>query len=597
MCGIIGLLKLNSDSASINELVAGLKKMEYRGYDSWGYAFCDETGLKIEKKVGRITASSLQGNAAVLIGHTRWATHGAVTEANAHPHLDCKGKIAIVHNGIIDNYLELKEELMKKNHIFKSQTDSEVVAHLFEEAHGNLYERAKHIAPRLHGSFALVIIDNEFKNEIVAIKNESPLCIGVSEKNNKNYEIIFASDPLAFLDKTSEVIYLDEGDIAYARKVDNSKIDLKFFNISQQKEVNKKPATMQWKGINTELADYPHYMLKEIFEQPQTLLAGMNIEAAQSFADAIKGKKVVAIACGTARHAGVIGKHLLQRIAHFSIDAMMAHEFSYFIDDLDKNTILLAISQSGETADVLECVRKAKKRGIKVYSIVNVPSSTLARESENVFYINCGPEIAVASTKAFTNQVLAFYLIAYALANKLNIAEKKLKELIKKINDSINYFDQKAREIAQYIHKKQHVYMIGRGVNFPIALEGSLKLKEVSYIHAEGMPAGELKHGTLALIEKSVPVILLAPNDYTYNDSISNGLETKARGAYLIGISDKPHPSFNIWIQLPELAKDDDVLYPLLEIIPLQLIAYHTAVLLGRDVDKPRNLAKAVTVK
>ncbi|HLC68729.1 MAG TPA: glutamine--fructose-6-phosphate transaminase (isomerizing) [Candidatus Bilamarchaeaceae archaeon] len=589
MCGIIGMLKRQESEETLREAAQALKRLEYRGYDSWGYAFLNGGKVEMEKRIGRISIPNIHSKARVAVLHTRWATHGGVTEENAHPHLDCTGRIAVVHNGIIENYLDLKEQLIQRKHLFKSQTDSEVVAHLLEETEGSLYERAKQIAPRLKGSFALVIMDASSTSELVAIKNESPLCMGIGEDR-----IVFASDPLAFLDYTSKVIYLEEGELGYARQ-NNGNFELRFFDIAQQKEIQKQPITLPWKNVDNELKEYPHYMLKEIFEQPKALLAGMDLESAQTMADALKGRRVVVVACGTARHAGVIGKHILHRIAKFPVDVIMAHEASYFMQDLDPDTVLLAISQSGETADVMECVRKAKARGIQVYSIVNVPSSTLARESKYVFYINCGPEIAVASTKAFTNQILAFYLLAYIMAGKREEVKKQLIDVSKLLAQYLPYLDQKAREVALSIKNKKHVYMLGRGVNFPIALEGALKMKEISYIHAEGMPAGELKHGTLALVEKGTPVILLAPSDYTYEDSISNGMETKARGAMLIGISDKAHPSFSIWTELPKL--ENPIFYPLFETAALQLIAYHTAVTLGRDVDKPRNLAKSVTVK
>lgn len=589
MCGIIGMLKLEPNDKHIEELVAGLKTLEYRGYDSWGYAFNDKNGISVEKKTGRITRSDKTGTPNVLIGHTRWATHGGVTDQNAHPHTDCKEEIAIVHNGIIENYLELREELIQKGHTFKSQTDSEVIAHLFEESAGTLFERAKIVSKKIKGSFAIVAISSKHEKEMVAMKNESPLVVGLSDNC-----IMFASDPLAFLKKTNKAIYLSEGEIAHVKK-DDDKFKLLFYNSFKDEYIKKRPVTIDWTTDGAELDNYPHYMLKEIFEQPNTLMAGLNVTAAEKLAGFIKNKKVIAIACGTARHATVIGKHMLNRIANYNLDVMMAHEFSYFVDNLDKEKIILAVSQSGETADVLECVRKAKQKGIRIISIVNVPSSTLARESEEVFYINCGPEIAVASTKAFTNQVLAFYLIASSLNNSLENATRQIEKMSRILQENLPYFDQKAREIAEYLKIKNHVYMLGRGVNFPLALEGALKLKEISYIHAEGMPAGELKHGTLALIEKGIPVVLLAPEDYTMVDTLNNGLETKARGAYIIGISNKAHPSFNIWVQIPKL--DEDVLYPFLEVIPMQLIAYYTAVLLNRDVDRPRNLAKSVTVK
>ena len=589
MCGIIGILKINGSEETVAELVSSLKKMDYRGYDSWGYAVINDNALKIEKKAGRITKGTLHEKTFIGVGHTRWATHGGVTDENAHPHTDCKNEIAIVHNGIIDNYLELKKELEEKGHIFKSATDTETIAHLFEEADGNLLEKAKKVVKKLKGSFAITTIDKKNPNEMVAIKHESPLIIGKGKDR-----IIFASDPLAFLEYTQKAYFVEENEIVFARRND-AIVELEFYNFVEGKKVKRELKELDWKAESAELNWYSHYMLKEINEQPSALRHCINVENAQKVADEIKGKKVVAVACGTARHASVIGKHLLHKIAKFPIEVMMAHEFSYFVDDAPEDTLILAVSQSGETADVLEVVRKAKRRGLPIISIVNVISSTLARESKIVFPLNCGPEIAVASTKAFTNMVLAFYLISYSLVGKLKEVKENMSSIISILEKQLPYFDKKAREIAKYLKNKKHAYLLGKGVNLAMALEGSLKLKEISYIHAEGMPAGELKHGTLALIENGTPVVLLCPTDYTYNDCISNGLETKARGAYLIGISDKNHPSFDQWVELPQI--DEEIFYPLLEAIPLQLIAYYTAVLLGKDVDKPRNLAKSCTVK
>ncbi len=596
MCGIIGILKIEESENLINELVLSLKRMAYRGYDSWGYALVNNGELKIEKKTGRIGSGGLQEKTFIGVGHTRWATHGGVTDENAHPHYDCNHSIAVVHNGIIENYLELKKELKEKGHKFTSETDTEVLAHLLEDAEGsNLFEKSKNIAKKLKGAFAVIAIDKNSPNEMIAIKHESPLIIG-----KKQDSFVIASDPLAFLEYTQDAYFVEEGDIVSLKR--NGSIDIQFYNYLSDSLVTRELKKLEWKPESADLKGYPHYMLKEIMEQASALRNGMNKEAAQKIAEFMKGKNVVAVACGTARHAAVIGKHILHKIAKYDLDVMMAHEFSYFIDDLEsrsngasKDTVILAVSQSGETADVLDVVRKAKARGFPVISIVNVTSSTLARESVAIFPLNCGPEIAVASTKAFSNQVMAFYLIAYAMIKQLDSAWISLSRLATTIDKQLPYFDKIARKIAEKIYNKQHIYVLGKGVNFAIALEGSLKIKEISYIHAEGMPSGELKHGALALIEKDTPVILIAPTDYTRVDCISNGLETKARGAFLIGISNVNHPSFDEWISLEEL--EDPIFYPLLEIAPLQLIAYHAGVLLGRDVDKPRNLAKSVTVK
>ncbi len=588
MCGIIGILKTENSKNTVDEMISSLKKMDYRGYDSWGYATINGK-LKIVKKVGRITKEALQEEDAFIgIGHTRWATHGNVTMENAHPHTDCKKEIAIAHNGIIENYLQLKEELKKKGHFFESDTDTEVIAHLFEDETGNLFERAKKISKKIIGSFAIVGIDIKNPDEMIAIKNESPLLIGVSSDS-----FIVASDPLAFMDNTKNMYILSDGEIAHLKK--NKKLEIEFYNYIEDKKIDKKIEKFEWDHKESGLDGHPHFMLKEILEQPYSIERGINEKRAAEIGKFIKDKNVVAIACGTARHAAVIGKHILYRVAKKNIEVMMAHEYGNFIDDAPENTIILAVSQSGETADVLEVVRKAKKRGLDVISIVNVQASTLARESKLVYPINCGPEIAVASTKAFIGQILAFYLIAYSIAGQLEESKEKIFKMIGFLKNKMEYYTIKTKKIAQRIYLKNHIYVLGKGVNYAIALEGALKIKEISYIHAEGMPSGELKHGTLALIEKDTPVILICPTDYTYNDCISNGLETKARGAYLIGISDKNHPAFDDWINIGEF--EDKMFYPFLEIIPLQLIAYYTATILGRDVDKPRNLAKSVTVK
>ncbi|MDD5023101.1 MAG: glutamine--fructose-6-phosphate transaminase (isomerizing), partial [Candidatus ainarchaeum sp.] len=477
MCGIIGILKTEEKDSAVEELVSSLKRMDYRGYDSWGYAILHDDKIKIEKKTGRITKGALKEKIFLGIGHTRWATHGGVTDENAHPHTDCKNEIAIVHNGIIENYIELKKELEIRGHKFKSETDTEVIAHLFEEEQGSFFERAKSVSKKLKGSFALVAIDRKNPNEMIAIKNESPLLIGKREN-----EFIVASDPLAFLDHTQNAYLLEEGDIVLLRK--NGEIELEFYNFIEGKEVKRNLKILDWKAQSADLNGYAHYMLKEIMEQPFSLRNGINEEAAKKLANIMKGKNVVAVACGSARHATVIGKHILHRVAKFQMEAMMAHEFSYFVDDAPENTLILAVSQSGETADVLDVVRKAKARNIPVISIVNVSSSTLARESKAFFPLNCGPEIAVASTKAFSNQVLAFYLIAYAMINNLEKAKISLSRLIVAIEKQLPYFNKKAREIAEKIYNKQHAYVLGKGVNFAIALEGALKIKEISYIHA-----------------------------------------------------------------------------------------------------------------
>ncbi len=599
MCGIIGVLG-EGEAAPI--LLSGLKKLEYRGYDSWGIATINNK-LRIEKRVGKIEGVSerelnaLKG--VIGLGHTRWATHGDVTKENAHPHADCASEIAVVHNGIIDNYVELRNALEARGHVFKSQTDTEVVPHLIEDeiaAGASFADAVMRAARKLKGSFALALLNTREPGTLVGVRNESPLIVGIGEKN-----FFIASDVLAFLNSTKRVVYLNDEEMVVARKNSNG-ISVDFMDFGG-KHLEKKPVEVSWNAESAEKCGYPHYMLKEIMEQPVALRNALNqnFDYIQEFADDLKNASVVSIACGTARHAAVVGKHLFDKIAGKPMEVMIASEFAYFADRFPENAVLLTVSQSGETADVLEGVRKAKARGARVYSIVNVVGSTLARLSDKTIYINAGPEIGVASTKAFVNQVGIFYMLAFALAGKLEEGIRDLKQASALLEKTLHENDAQMRFLAETIKTKKDVYFIGRGVNFPIALEGALKMKEISYIHAEGMPAGELKHGTIALIEKDVPVIALNPRDYTFHDTLNNALETKARGAFLIGVSNEDHEGYAELVSLPSIERQANgelkPYYVLLEVVSLQLLAYHVAVLLGRDPDKPKNLAKAVTVK
>jgi len=598
MCGIVGFISLNGESNAGEILAGGLKKLEYRGYDSCGIAVLDGGELVIKKDAGKIDEVSQkhafsEEKGVVGAAHTRWATHGGATKENAHPHADCSGEIAVVHNGIIENYQQLRNELQELGHVFKSQTDTEVVPHLIEEQlkKEKNFELATRMAlNKLHGSFALLIMNSKRPTQLLAARNESPLIIGVSEA-----ALYAASDAVPFLDKTRKAVFLNDGEMAVLSA--ERRNNLRVIELKSGKQVQKQVSEINWSAESASKGGYAHFMLKEIMEQPQAVKQALaqDDNALQAFADALnKAKNVVIIGMGTARHAGLVARYAMQKLAGRHIEVMMASEYSYFAEEADENTLILAISQSGETADVLVPCRKAKEKGAKIFSIVNVVGSTLDRMSDARLYINAGPEIAVASTKAFTNQVVVGMLVAYAMAGKLAEGKKVLSESPEKISECIKQNDESTKKLAEFLKHKQHAYYIGRGINFATALEAALKMKEISYLHAEGMPAGELKHGTLALVEKDTPVIAINPPDYTFNETLSNAIETKARGARLIGVGTKQNEVYDDFIKIPEA---NELLYPLLSVVPLQLLAYYTAVLRGNAPDTPRNLAKAVSVK
>jgi glucosamine--fructose-6-phosphate aminotransferase (isomerizing) len=586
MCGIMGYV---GDRTASLVLKKGLKSLEYRGYDSAGIATIDKT-ISVIKDIGKIdeiewNLGLLKGN--IGIAHTRWATHGGVTKDNAHPHLSCDQSIAVVHNGIIENFAELRKELEKKGHVFRSETDTEVIAHLIEEQmKGADFETAAfETVKRLKGAFAIVAISSK-SDKLLAFRKESPLIIGLGQKEN-----FIASDAYPFLEYTKKAVFLDDNEAAVLAK---DRVDFYDFN---RNKVSKSPTVLEWDLKSAGKNGYEHYLIKEIYEQPlvikQTLAQdeGKLKEAARLIQSA---PRICIIGAGTARHAAIVGRYIIGEITGKFCDVQMASEFQYFIDKIDKNSVIIAVSQSGETADVLIPVKKAKKNGCKIISIVNVVGSSLDRESDLSLYLNCGPEISVASTKAFTAQVLMFYLIAYTMSYKLEEGKRLLGQLSSKIQETIKSTEPTVKKFAEYMKTKSDAYYIARGENFAIAIEGSLKLKEISYIHAEGMPAGELKHGTLSLVTDGVPVIVIAPKDHTYEETIANAHEAKARGAYIVGISDENNETFDVWLKIPKV---DPIFYPILTNIPCQLIAYYTAKAKGNDVDKPRNLAKSVTVK
>ena len=586
MCSIIGYL--GSESAA-PVLVKGLKRMEYRGYDSVGVATFSGNQISVRKGVGkvmevnnRVKLDTLSGT--VGIGHTRWATHGGVTDINAHPHPSSSGNIAIVHNGIIENYAELKKELQEKEYTFKSETDSEVIANLLQYNFDQTKEIKKSIiqtASNLKGNFAFVAV---FKNgTLAAARFHEPLIVGIGKDG-----YFVSSDVLGFIEYTDEVIYPDNRECLI---INSSGIQMFDFDGNQVKH--------QITKISKELADtykgdYAHFTLKEISEQPVTIMrAGENTKLELDLlTEFVKhAKNLYVTGSGTSYNAALVAKHLLSKYAKIKIEPIISSEVQFASNYFDHQSILIALSQSGESADVLEAVNIAKKDGAKIVSITNIMTSSLVHASSISVGLNCGPEIGVAATKSFTSQLAILYKITEKLCEAgIGLDFGKVSEVMKTIISDHS----KIKEIAKKIRDISDIYVLGRGIHYPIALEASLKLKELIYIHAEGLPGGELKHGPLALMDSSVYVIIINPNDSTYVDTLSTAHEIKARDAKIIGISDKPNDVYDYWIEIPSI---NEALYPLIEIIPAQLLAYYAALEKNTDPDYPRNLAKSVTVK
>jgi len=618
MCGIIGYL---GEKKAFPILINGLKKLEYRGYDSAGICINDNFQLTLVKKRGKVAelekdflneygVCSLDGsscetrkelvevNGNMGIAHTRWATHGEPNQINAHPHFDCKREIAVVHNGIIENYSVLKEILQKEGHIFCSKTDTEVISHLIEKFYeGDLESAVLKALKLIEGTFGLAVISKREK-KIVAARRGAPLVLGIGEKEN-----IVASDAVAILPYTKKVIYLEDGEVVVLTEDDYS---IKSFNGDH---IEKSIEEIKWTAGEIEKKGYKHFMLKEIFEQPQAIentLRGRidkdnNIKLSIDI-DFKNIKRIVIIACGTSWHSALIGKYLIEKIAEFPVEVDYASEFRYRNPIVGSEDLVLAISQSGETADTLAALREAKNRGAKTLGIINVVGSTIAREVDSGIYLHAGPEIGVATTKAFSCQTIALLLFA------LFLAQQKRKEIEKEFFEEIISLPQKIQEVlknsdkiillAEKFKGSKNFLYLGRGVNFPVALEGALKLKEISYIHAEGYPAAEMKHGPIALVDSEMPVVFIATKDHTYAKILSNMEEVKARGGQIIAVvneagSDIANLTENI-ITVPRCREE---LMPILNTIPLQILAYHIADLKGLDVDKPKNLAKSVTVE
>jgi glucosamine--fructose-6-phosphate aminotransferase (isomerizing) len=610
MCGIIGYVG-NQDAVPI--LIGGLAKLEYRGYDSSGVAVMQGEKIVVRRSVGKLVnlQKSLQANeikGTVGIGHTRWATHGKPSEQNAHPHRS-KGCV-LVHNGIIENYQELKQLLLRDGYKFQSETDTEVVAHLIDkylQKKDNMLADAVRLATKdVRGSYALAVISEHEPGTLIAARSGCPLVVGRTE-----HASYVASDVMAMLSHTREVTYLEEGDVAVVTQDDVRLTD------ADGHAVSRKSSTITWDASAAEKSGYPHFMLKEIHEQPQTILDTMRGRYSYETGEAdlpdigLTPKEFAAVeriwivACGTSWHAGQVGKYLFEEMVRAPVQVDIGSEFRYRDPLVGKNDLFITISQSGETADTLAAAREAKQKGARVVSIVNVVGSTLARESDGVLYTHCGPEIGVASTKAFTAQLTALYLLALHFARVRNVMKEAdgkawLDRLVKLpvLVERVLHREAEIVAIAKRYFKKRNFLFLGRGINYPIALEGALKLKEISYIHAEGYAAGEMKHGPIALIDKDMPVVVLAPRDRLYDKTVSNLMEVKARHAPVIAfVAEGERELGRIADAVFTVPDTHSLISPILFTIPLQLLAYHIAVLRGADVDQPRNLAKSVTVE
>ncbi|WP_454959140.1 glutamine--fructose-6-phosphate transaminase (isomerizing) [Filifactor alocis] len=608
MCGIVGYIG-KSDGQKF--VLNGLEKLEYRGYDSSGIVTVSDNRLHLTKKKGRLQVlrdeleqHPLRGHLA--LGHTRWATHGAPSDVNAHPHTDEKGEFAIVHNGIIENYMELKHDLQEKGHHFLSDTDTEVIAHLLAEYDtGNLLDTVYEVKKHLQGAYALGIVSKNEPDTLIAVRKESPLIIGVGKEEN-----FIASDIPAILEHTRDVYFIENGEVVVLTK-DNVTIFDENRNL-----VTREVKHIDWDMSAATKAGYPHFMLKEIHEQPQairdTVKHRLQQDGTVSLGDVAWTKellqdihKIYIVACGTAYNAGRVGKVALERLTGIPVETDLASEFRYRDPFVNEHTLLILVSQSGETADTLAALREGKRKGARIFSITNVIGSSIARESDDVFYTWAGPEIAVASTKAYTTQLVAFYLIAMNMALLLGKMERSeydslLTEILA-LSDKIELMLKKEsdiKQIADSIKDKNAVFYLGRNMDYNSAMEGALKLKEISYIFTEAFAAGELKHGTIALIEEGTPVITIATQTALLDKTFSNMQEVKARGAHLIAFTRESAITIcneaDVTVTIPECP---DLLMPVVSIVPAQLLAYYTSVLKGNDVDKPRNLAKSVTVE
>ena len=610
MCGIVGYIG-NRDASSV--LLSGLKRLEYRGYDSSGIAVAHPNGsLEMEKATGKIASLEkklgehpLRSN--IGIAHTRWATHGAPTENNAHPQVSFDGKIMVVHNGIIENYVQIKKKLEADGVRFKSETDTEVVAHLIAKLYrGDIKSAVLAALNRLEGTFGLAVLAADEPEVLIGARRGSPLVLGIGEAG----EYFLASDVTAIVDYTQKVVYLDDDDVVIAKRSGYEIVTVSSHTVNRNVEEIEFDADAASKG------GFEHFMLKEIFEQPEALrntmrgrllLADGSAKLAGLDANRIELRnlnRIIITACGTSYYAGMVGEYLIEDLAGVPVEVEYASEFRYRNPIIKPGTLVLVISQSGETADTLAALREAKTKGATVLGICNAVGSTIARESDGGVYLHAGPEIGVASTKAFTSQVTVLAMIALLLGRERRVSAEQGIDIARALSNIPNYVEEtlklspKIREVAKkYIGANNFLYL-GRHYNYPVAMEGALKLKEISYIHAEGYPAAEMKHGPIALIDENMPVVVIAPKDSLFDKVLSNVREIKARGGRIIAITTEDSP------ELSEFADDiiivpkvSQMLMPLVTCVPLQLLAYHIAVLRGNDVDQPRNLAKSVTVE
>jgi len=608
MCGIVGYV---GPRAAAPLVLEALYRLEYRGYDSAGVAVVDGGTVVVEKAAGRIAVlhKRLAGHlpeGSTGIAHTRWATHGAPNDVNAHPHSDCGGTLALVHNGIIENASALRTGLMKRGHVFRSETDSEVLAHLIEDLYdGNLVDAVTAALRTIEGTYGIAVISSHEPDTLVAARMGSPLLVGVGDG-----EYFVASDAAAVVDHTRSVVYLDDGEIAVLTRDGYRLYDL------ETAPVEKKVRTIDWDLGAVERGGYAHFMLKEIMEQPESIrntLRGHLLEEEGSARfgglnasddDLLEVDRVVLTACGTSWHAALIGEYLLEEHARIPCEVEYASEFRYRNPILDEDTLVIGISQSGETADTLAALREARQRGARTLGVVNVVGSTIAREVEGGVYLHAGPEIGVASTKAFTSQVAALAMLTLRLGRLRHLSVlqgRAFVEALRRLPDQIERVLANASAIeavAERFARTTNALYLGRGYNFPVALEGALKLKEISYIHAEGYPAAEMKHGPIALIDEMMPVVVVAPMDGTYAKIVSNVQEVKARGGRVIAVvTEGDEEITRLADHVFTIPRTIDPLTPILSVLPLQLFAYYIAVRRGCDVDKPRNLAKSVTVE
>jgi glucosamine--fructose-6-phosphate aminotransferase (isomerizing) len=614
MCGIIGYI---GSKPVVPVLIEGLRRMEYRGYDSAGVAVVSPEGIELRRSAGKL--ANLENAIRVEpvdgvygVGHTRWATHGRPTEENAHPHRDCTGKIVVVHNGIIENYLDLKKELLSQGHEFKTETDTEIVAHLVErEMHGDGLENAvRRALTYMRGMFAIVLVSVEDSEKIVAVRNGPPIVIGLGKD-----EFFVASDIPAILAHTRDVVFLGDEEMAV---ITRSGVQ---FTDYEGRAVSKTTQRVLWDPIAAEKGGHKHFMLKEIYEQPtaarDTILGRVSLDRGQIFLEDLNIaddtfrtlQKVTIIACGTSWHAGLVGKYLIEALAQVPVEVDYGSEYRYRNPIIAANELAIVITQSGETADTLAALRESKRKGAHSVAICNVVGSMATREAEGTVYTHAGPEIGVASTKAFTSQLVALQLLALYMAQvRGTLTPTQIRNHITELLQLPQTIEQALKasavmeKVAERFCNRTDFLFLGRGINYPIALEGALKLKEISYIHAEGYPAGEMKHGPIALIDEQMPVVAIAPNDHVFEKMVGNVQEAKARGGSVIALTTEGDPRMaavldtnnDVMVPLPSTT---DLLTPVVMTIPLQLLAYHIAVRRGCDVDQPRNLAKSVTVE